>query len=83
MDGRKVSTDSPDPGEAFQARGYEDMTHGGRVGSRFKSLSDAAVEQIQSGKGPPNAAAGHVREVIERQEEQGRVLVRVRIAGLE
>jgi hypothetical protein len=72
MDGRTVSTDSEDENEAMLAPAYSAFTEGGKVGKRFVLVSDFAIENA------PESATGHIYEVIERTEDQERVLVRAK-----
>jgi hypothetical protein len=70
MDGRKVSTETSDPLEAKWAEGHYFLTESGKVGKRFKTLSDAALMSLQMGNVPAGGFTGHIYEVVDRLEEQ-------------
>jgi hypothetical protein len=72
LDGHSFSTDAKDKHEADSARRYSFLTEGGKVGKRFVSVPDFAIENA------PDSATGHIYEVIERTEDKGRVLVRAK-----
>ena len=66
------------PLEAKWAEGYYFLTDSGKVGKRFKSLSEAALLSLQSGNVPVTGFIGHIYEVIDRREDQGRMVVRAK-----
>jgi hypothetical protein len=80
MDGRTVSTDAADKDEVNWAHAYSVLTDGGPVGKQFMSASDAAIQSTESGKVPEKVTAD-LYEVVERIEDQGQVVVRVKFVG--
>jgi hypothetical protein len=79
-DGRIVSTDAEDEQEANWAQAYSHLTEGGQVGKQFMSAFDADILSAQSGKVPEKVTAD-LYEVVERIEDQGQVVVRVKFVG--
>jgi hypothetical protein len=87
MDGRRASSDSPNPDEADFALRHYFMSHEGEKGRKFKTISDAGLEIMRTEGGHAARERGfdvnHKYECVERIEKDGNILVRFKFVGLE
>ncbi len=77
LDGTSVSGELK---KHTEVRRYYALTHHGRVGQRFRTASEYAVNLLideHTAEGTPHNFQQHVYEVVERIDNAGVVLIRV------